>query len=337
MSARVALNGFGRIGRAAFRQVLETPELELVAFNDIAPLDNLAYLLRYDTAYGRYDKDVEVGDGELIVDGKSYKFFSERNPEDLPWEELDIDLVLECTGIFRNEEGLEKHLRAGADYVILSAPAKSEGIPTVVHGVNEVDRKANKMVSCASCTTNSIAPPVEVMDRRIGIEKAILTTIHGYTSTQQIVDGPSKKIRRGRAAAVNFVPTSTGAAIATTKVLPEHKGKFNGIAVRGPIPVGSVSDITFLTSRKTDEDEINQIFREEAKTSRYKGILGATDDPIVSADIVGDSHAATIDLGMTMVVDGDLVKLMSWYDNEWGFTSQMVREAVATAKDYGWA
>ena len=337
MSARVALNGFGRIGRAAFRQVLETPELELVAFNDIAPLDNLAYLLRYDTAYGRYDKDVEVGDGELIVDGKSYKFFSERNPEDLPWEELDIDLVLECTGIFRNEEGLEKHLKAGADYVILSAPAKSEGIPTVVHGVNEVDRKANKMVSCASCTTNSIAPPVEVMDRRIGIEKAILTTIHGYTSTQQIVDGPSKKIRRGRAAAVNFVPTSTGAAIATTKVLPEHKGKFNGIAVRGPIPVGSVSDITFLTSRKTDEDEINQIFREEAKTSRYKGILGATDDPIVSADIVGDSHAATIDLGMTMVVDGDLVKLMSWYDNEWGFTSQMVREAVATAKDYGWA
>ncbi|MBS3751736.1 MAG: type I glyceraldehyde-3-phosphate dehydrogenase [Anaerolineales bacterium] len=337
MSARVALNGFGRIGRAAFRQVLETPELELVAFNDIAPLDNLAYLLRYDTAYGRYDKDVEVGDGELIVDGKSYKFFSERNPEDLPWEELDIDLVLECTGIFRNEEGLEKHLKAGADYVILSAPAKSEGIPTVVHGVNEVDRKANKMVSCASCTTNSIAPPVEVMDRRIGIEKAILTTIHGYTSTQQIVDGPSKKIRRGRAAAVNFVPTSTGAAIATTKVLPEHKGKFNGIAVRGPIPVGSVSDITFLTSRKTDEDEINQIFREEAKTSRYKGILGATDDPIVSADIVGDSHAATIDLGMTMVVDGDLVKLMSWYDNEWGFTSQMIREAVATAKDYGWA
>ncbi|MFO7943521.1 MAG: type I glyceraldehyde-3-phosphate dehydrogenase [Anaerolineales bacterium] len=337
MSARVALNGFGRIGRAAFRQVLETPELELVAFNDIAPLDNLAYLLRYDTVYGRYDKDVEVGDGELIVDGKSYKFFSERNPEDLPWEELDIDLVLECTGIFRDEEGLEKHLKAGADYVILSAPAKSEGIPTVVHGVNEVDRKAINMISCASCTTNSIAPPVEVMDRRVGIEKAILTTIHGYTSTQQIVDGPSKKIRRGRAAAVNFVPTSTGAAIATTKVLPEHKGKFNGIAVRGPIPVGSVSDITFLTSRKTDEDEINQIFREEAKTSRYKGILGATDDPIVSADIVGDSHAATIDLGMTMVVDGDLVKLMSWYDNEWGFTSQMIREAVATAKDYGWA
>jgi len=337
MSARVALNGFGRIGRAAFKQVLETPELELVAFNDIAPLDNLAYLLRYDTAYGRYDKDVEVGDGELIVDGKSYTFFSERNPEDLPWEELDIDLVLECTGIFRDEEGLEKHLKAGADYVILSAPAKSEGITTIVHGVNEVDRKALKMISCASCTTNSIAPPVEVMDRRIGIEKAILTTIHGYTSSQQIVDAPSKKVRRGRAAAVNFVPTTTGAAIATTKVLPEHKGKFNGIAVRGPIPVGSVSDITFLTSRETDEDEINQIFREEAKTSRYKGILGATDDPIVSADIVGDSHAATIDLGMTMVVDGDLVKLMSWYDNEWGFTSQMIREAVATAKDYGWA
>ncbi|MFO8035134.1 MAG: type I glyceraldehyde-3-phosphate dehydrogenase [Anaerolineales bacterium] len=337
MSARVAINGFGRIGRQAFKQVLETPELELVAFNDIAPLDNLAYLLRYDTAYGRYDKDVEVKDSALVVDGVSYPFYSERDPEDLPWDELDVDIVLECSGVFRRKEELQKHLNAGAEYVILSAPAKGEGVTTIVHGVNEVDRKAIDMISCASCTTNSIAPPVEILDRRIGIEKAILTTIHGYTSSQQIVDGPAKKVRRGRAAAVNFVPTTTGAAIATTIVLPEHEGKFNGVAVRGPIPVGSVSDITFVTSRKTDEDEVNQIFREEAETERYKGILAATDDPIVSSDIVGDSHAATIDLEMTMVVDGDLVKVMSWYDNEWGFTSQMIREAVATAKDYGWA
>ena len=337
MTAKVAINGFGRIGRQALKIVLDTPELELVAFNDIADLDNLAYLLRFDTAYGRYDKDVEVGDKELIIDGTSYPFYSERNPEDLPWEELDVNIVLECSGVFRTREDMSKHLTAGADYVILSAPAKGGDVTTVVHGVNEIDRKAIDMVSCASCTTNSIAPPVEVLGRRIGIEKAILTTIHGYTSSQAIVDSPMSKIRRGRAGAVNFVPTSTGAAIATTKVLPQHKGRFNGVAVRGPIPVGSVSDITFVTSRKTDEDEVNQIFREEAATDRYKGILAATDDPIVSSDIVGDSHAATIDLEMTMVVDGDLVKVLSWYDNEWGFTSQMIREAVSTAKEYGWA
>jgi glyceraldehyde 3-phosphate dehydrogenase len=330
--AKVGINGFGRIGRAAFKIILDTPELELVGVNDIMPLDNLAYLLKYDTAYGRYEKDVEAGDSALIVDGKEYEFFAERNPTQLPWGELDVDIVFECTGIFRKEEDLKKHLEAGAKFVILSAPAKSEGVPTIVHGVNVPEDDSVRYLSCASCTTNCITPVVEVMKRRIGVENAIMTTIHAYTSTQAIVDGPSKKIRRGRAAAANFVPTSTGAAIATTKVLPELEGRFDGVAVRAPIPVGSISDIIFVTKRETSIDEVNNIFREEADSDKYKGILGVAEDPIVSSDVIGDSHASIVDLGMTQVVNGTLVKIMSWYDNEWGFTSQMIREGVRVAK-----
>jgi glyceraldehyde 3-phosphate dehydrogenase len=329
---RVAINGFGRIGRAAFKIILETPELDLVGVNDIMPLDNLAYLLKYDTAYGRYDKDVEVGDGALIVDGEECAFFAERDPSQLPWEEHDVDIVFECTGFFRKEEDLKKHLEAGAKFVILSAPAKSEGVPTIVHGVNVPEDDSVRYLSCASCTTNCITPVVEVMDRRIGVENAIMTTIHAYTSTQAIVDGPSKKIRRGRAAAANFVPTTTGAAIATTKVLPELKGRFDGVAVRAPIPVGSISDIIFVTKRETSVEEVNNIFREEAASDKYKGILGVAEDPIVSSDVIGDSHGSIVDVGMTQVVNGTLVKIMSWYDNEWGFTSQMIREGLRVAK-----
>ena len=329
---RVAINGFGRIGRAAFKIILDTPELELVGVNDIMPLDNLAYLLKYDTAYGRYERDVEVGDGALVVDGKEYAFFAERDPSQLPWAELDLDIVFECTGFFTKQEDLEKHLEAGAKFVILSAPTKSEGIPTIVHGVNVPEDESVRYLSCASCTTNCITPVVEVMRRRVGVENAIMTTIHAYTSTQAVVDGPSKKVRRGRAAAANFVPTTTGAAIATTKVLPELKGRFDGVAVRAPIPVGSISDIIFVTTRKTSVQEINDIFREEAKSDKYRGILGVADDPIVSSDIIGDSHASIVDVGMTQVVNGTLVKVMSWYDNEWGFTSQMIREGVRVAK-----
>lgn len=330
--ARVAINGFGRIGRAAFKIILDTPELELVGVNDIMPLDNLAYLLKYDTAYGRYDKDVQVKDSALVVDGKEYPFFAERDPSQLPWAELDLDIAFECTGLFRKQEDLEKHLEAGAKFVILSAPAKSEGVPTVVHGVNVPEDESVRYLSCASCTTNCITPVVEVMKRRIGVENAIMTTIHAYTSTQAIVDGPSKKIRRGRAAAANFVPTTTGAAIATTKVIPELEGRFDGVAVRAPIPVGSISDIIFVTERETSVEEVNDVFREEAASDKYRGILGVAEDPIVSSDIVGDSHASVVDVGMTQVVNGTLVKIMSWYDNEWGFTSQMIREGVRVAK-----
>jgi len=330
--ANVAINGLGRIGRATFRVILKTPELDLVAVNDLVPIDNLAYLLQYDTAYGKYDKDVAVDGDTLVVDGKRYRVFSQRDPAQLPWGELEIDVVFECTGVFTRREGLEKHLQAGAKFVVLSAPAKSEDIGTVVHGVNLPGEESVRMVSCASCTTNSIAPVVEIMGRRVGIKKAIMTTIHAYTSTQGIVDGPNKKFRRGRAAAANFVPTTTGAAIATTKALPQYAGKFDGVAIRAPIPVGSISDITFVTERETSVEKVNQIFKEEAESERYAGILGVTEDPVVSSDIVGDPRAAIIDLSMTRVVDGDLVKVMSWYDNEWGYTNQMIREALRIVK-----
>ncbi|MGD1992349.1 MAG: type I glyceraldehyde-3-phosphate dehydrogenase [Anaerolineae bacterium] len=325
--AKVALNGFGRIGRAAFKIILDTPELELVAINDLAPTDNLAYLLKYDTVYGRYGKSVEVEDGHLVIDGEAYPLLHEKDPAQLPWGELGVDIALECTGVFRTQEDLQKHIEAGAKFAILSAPAKSE-MATVVHGVNVPGEESQRVISCASCTTNCITPVVEVMGRRIGVEKAIMTTIHAYTSSQAIVDAPSSKIRRGRAGAANFVPTSTGAAIATTKVLPQYEGKFDGVAVRGPVPSGSIADIVFVTSRDTSVEEVNNIFREEAASEKYLGILGVTEDPIVSSDIIKDPRASVVDLGMTQVVDGNLVKVMSWYDNEWGYTSQMIREAL---------
>jgi len=329
--AKVAINGMGRIGRAAFKLILETPELELVAINELMPLDNLVYLLKYDSVYGRYDKKVEAGPSALEVDGKSYRYLSEKDPAKLPWGELGVDFVFECTGIFTRAQDLQKHVQAGARRVLLSAPVKGEGnIPMVVCCVNEPGPDC-EVVSCASCTTNCIAPVVEIMGRRIGVKKAMMTTIHAYTASQAIVDAPSKKWRRGRAGAANIVPTSTGAAVATTVTLPEYQGKFDGVAVRVPVPAGSLVDIVFLTSRETTVDEVNQIFREEAESARYKGVFGASDDQLVSADIIKDPRASIVDLPMTMVVGGDMVKVMAWYDNEWGYTNQMIREAVRLA------
>lgn len=330
--AKVAINGLGRIGRAALKIIRNTPELELIAINDLVAPDNLAYLLKYDTVYGRSENSVEAKDGSLVVDGSSYKLFSEKDPSRLPWDQLGIDLVFECTGIFTKRPDLEKHLEAGARFVVLSAPSKTEDMDMVVYNVNEPGGPV-QMVSCASCTTNCIAPVVEIMGRRIGVKKAIMTTIHAYTSSQSIVDGPSKKWTRGRAGAANLVPTTTGAAVATTKALPQYSGKFDGVAVRAPVPVGSLSDIVFLTERETTVDEVNYVFREEANTDRYRGILGVSEDPLVSSDIIQDPRASVVDLTMTQVVDSDLVKVMSWYDNEWGYTSQMVREAVALVKN----
>ncbi len=326
--SNVAINGLGRIGRAALKIILETPELDLVAVNDLVPTDNLAYLLKFDTAYGRYKRQVEVKEGNLVIDGKNYRVFHEKEPSALPWKDLDVDVVFECTGVFSKREELNKHIQAGAKHVILSAPAKSEDVPTIVHGVNIPGEEKPSIISCASCTTNCITPVVEVMGRRIGIQKAIMTTIHAYTSTQGIVDSPSKKFRRGRAGAANFVPTSTGAAVATTKALPQYKGKFDGVAVRAPILVGSIADIIFLTEKKTTTEEVNGIFKEESQTDRYRGILGVTEDPLVSSDIIENPHASVVDLSMTQVVDGDLIKVMSWYDNEWGYANQMIKEAL---------
>ena len=335
MAARMAINGLGRIGRAVFKIALDTLELEVVAVNDIVPAENLAYLLKYDTVYRRYHRRVEAEEDALIVDGKRYPVLNMKDPAQLPWGEMNVDIAVESTGVFTRQEDLQKHIEAGAKYAILSAPVKSSDdeaeIPTVVHGVNSPD-SAPRMISCASCTTNCITPVVEIMGRRIGIKKAIMTTMHAYTSSQSIVDSPSKSLRRGRAGAANLVPTSTGAAVATTKALPQYKGLFNGVAVRAPVTVGSIADITFITERETSKDEVNEIFRQEAQSERYKDVVAVTDDPIVSSDVIQDSHASIIDLSMTMVVGGDLVKIMSWYDNEWGYAAQLVREAVRIAQ-----
>jgi glyceraldehyde 3-phosphate dehydrogenase len=326
--ANVAINGFGRIGRATLKIVLDTPELEVVAINDLIPTDNLGYLLKYDTVYGRYERPVEVKGDALVVGGKEYQVLHEKDPGKLPWKDLEVDVAFECTGVFTNKDGLEKHLKAGAQNVILSAASKSPEVVHIVYGVNTSDSDSVNMVSCASCTTNCITPVVEVMGRRIGITKAIMTTVHAYTASQSIVDGPSKKVRRGRAGAANLVPTTTGAAVATSRALPEYKDKFDGVAVRAPVAVGSIADMVFVMSRQTSVEEINDIFREEANTDRYHGVLGVSEDPIVSSDIIGDPRASIVDLGMTKLVDRDLAKVMSWYDNEWGYSNQMVRQAL---------
>lgn len=325
--ANVAINGMGRIGRAALKLIMDTPELDLVAVNDIAPGDNIAYLIKHDSVYGRYPQDVHFSEGSLIVGDTKVAYLSERDPAQLPWQSLDVDLVFECVGLFTTTEKASKHLAAGAKFVIISAPAKDSETPTIVHGVNAPNSDV-RVISCASCTTNNISPVVEVIGRRIGFKKAIMTTIHGYTSTQSLIDSPQGRWARGRAAAMNIVPTSTGAAIATTKALPQYSGKFDGSALRVPVPVGSIADITFVTERETTVAEVNEILREEADTDRYREALGVSDMTLVSTDIIQDSRTSIVDLTLTQVVDGDLLKVMTWYDNEWGYTSQMIRQAV---------
>jgi glyceraldehyde 3-phosphate dehydrogenase len=326
---RIAINGFGRIGRAALKVIMDTPDLEVIAVNDLMTIENAAYLLKYDSVYGIYDREIDIIDNNLMVGGKKISFLSQKDPAALPWKDLNIEVVIESTGIFTEREDAGKHIQAGAKTVVISAPTKSKDTPTVLHGVNQRD-KTVAIFSCASCTTNSIGPVMEVLMRRIGIRKAILNTVHAYTASQSLVDAPSKKkLRMGRSAALSLVPASTGAAIATTKVLPELEGKFDGIAIRTPVPVGSISDITFLAAKNTSPEEINSILTEESKTERYKKVLAVTNEPIVSSDIIKNPFATTVDLQMTRVVDGDLVKVMAWYDNEWGFTNQMIREILA--------
>ena len=291
------------------------------------------YLLKYDTVYGRSDKTVEAtDDGYLTIGGHRLTLLREKSPARLPWKSLGVDVVFECTGVFTKREDLDAHIHAGARYVILSAPSNSDDVETIVHGVN-TPQGGTAIFSCASCTTNCITPVIEILGRRIGVKKAIMTTVHGYTASQAIVDAPHTHARRGRAGAANLVPTSTGAATATTRALPEYRGRFDGVAVRAPVPVGSLADIVVLAARPTTVDEVNHVFTEEAETDRYRGVLGVTMDPIVSSDIIKDSRASVVDLGMTQVVDGDLIKVMSWYDNEWGYASQLVREALRIARE----
>jgi len=331
MKTKVAINGLGRIGRAVLKLALDETSLDVVAVNDLAASDNLAYLLRFDTVYGRLGKPVMVDENNLVVGGRKMLTLREASPVALPWKDLGVDLVFECTGAFKKRDELEQHIQAGARFVLLSAPANDGDVETVVHGVN-LPGAAARIISCASCTTNCITPIIEIIGRRIGIAKAIMTTVHAYTASQATVDGPSKHFRRGRAAAANLVPTATGAARATTRALPEFGKLFDGVAIRVPVAVGSIADITVVTSRRTSVDEVNRVFTEESETSRYAGIVGVSRNPLVSSDIIGESRASIVDLELTKVVDGDLVKVMSWYDNEWGYASQMVREAIAATR-----
>lgn len=327
----VAINGFGRIGRATFKILAQTPELNVVAINDLASPDDLAYLVNHDTVYGRYPMQVKASKDSLQMGERESRMYSEPDPSQLPWGNLSVDVVFECSGKYTTRADLAKHIKAGAKRVILSAPAKEADIPTVIHGVNLYNEKDGPIVSCASCTTNCVAPVVEIVQRHLGLQKAVMTTIHAYTASQTLVDGQHKNKRRGRAAAANLVPSTTGAATATSRALPSLDGKFQGAAVRVPVPICSLSDMVMLTEQTTTVEQVNAMFLEEARSERYAGIVGVTEDPVVSSDIIQDSRASIIDRELTQVVDGNLVKIMSWYDNEWGYANQMVRLATAMA------
>ncbi len=333
MAIRVAINGFGRIGRA-FTRLSHGRDIELVAVNDLGSLENLAYLLKYDTVYGRAPFSVEAKNDVLVVDGKEVKFLQEKDPTQLPWKKLNIDVVVESTGFFTRYEDAQKHVQAGARRVVISAPGKGdESIgATVLMGLNEERLKTRKVSSNASCTTNAANPVIAILDEAIGIEKAILSTTHAYTASQSIVDSPARKdMKEGRAAAQNIVPTSTGAAIAVTQAYEPLKGKFDGISLRVPVPAGSIADVTFIAKRPTSAEEVNTILRNAAKSARWEGIFKTTDEDLVSSDIVGEPVASIADLGMTRVVDGTLVKVLAWYDNEMGYTESLVRHVIAAA------
>lgn len=331
MAIRVAINGFGRIGRAFARRSYGR-DIEIVAVNDLGSLENLAYLLRYDTVYGRAPFSVEAKDGNLIVDGKEVKFFSEKDPTQLPWKELAVDVVVESTGFFTEYEKAQSHITAGARRVVISAPAKGDIGATVLMGINEEKLATCEITSNASCTTNSASPVIAILDEAIGIEKAVLSTTHAYTASQSIVDGPSKKdVREGRAAAQNIVPTSTGAATAVAQAYESLAGKFDGISLRVPVSAGSIADITFIAKRPTTKEEVNEILRDASTKVRWEGIFRATDEELVSSDIVGEPYASIADLSMTRVVGGTLVKVLAWYDNEMGYTESLVRHVIKAA------
>lgn len=331
---KIAINGFGRIGRQFFKVAFDSPEIEIAAINDLGSLENLAYLLEFDTVYGHYGKNIKISGGFLEVDGKKIKFFQEADPANLPWKDLDIDIVVESTGRFTAYDKAMPHLKAGAKRVVITAPAKDENETiTATPNVNEKALAMSKITSNASCTTNAITPVAAVMMKNPGIKYSLLNTIHGVTAEQNLVDGPMpplhKDFRRGRAAGFNIVPTSTGAAIAAAKAIPEMKEKFDGIAIRVPVPAGSILDFTFIAERKTSIEEINNIFIEESKKPEWEGILMVTDQPLVSSDILRNPHGAIIDLSLTRVVGGKLVKVMSWYDNEWGYANMLLKHVLS--------
>jgi len=325
---KIAINGFGRIGRAAFKIAVERKGTEVVAINDLTDAATLAHLLKYDTTYGAYRRTISAEKGAIIVDGKKYPVYAEPDPKKLPWKDLGVDVVLECTGRFVDGDSAGQHLTAGAKKVVLSAPPKGENeIPTYLIGVNDREYKGEPIISNASCTTNCLAPVAKSVAEKFGIVKAMMTTIHSYTADQNLEDGPHKDLRRARAAAQNIVPTTTGAAISVTRLMPEIAGKFDGLAVRVPTIVASLTDFTFLVGKKTTAEEVNAALEEASRDKEYARALSVTREPLVSSDFIGNPYSSIVDLSLTKVVDGDLVKVMAWYDNEWGYSNRLVELA----------
>ena len=330
---KVAINGFGRIGRNALKILLDRHDVQVVAINDITDAKTLAHLLKHDSAYGTYDKKVTAGENSIIVNTREIPVFAEKDPAKLPWKDLGVDVVIESTGFFTNPKDAHAHIKAGAKRVVISAPAKGEGAKTVVIGVNEdVVEVGDEVISNASCTTNCIAPVMKVLEDELGIEKAMMTTVHSYTGSQKILDAPAKDLREARSAAENIVPTTTGAAKATGLVIPSIQGKFNGLSVRVPTPVVSLSDITAIVKRDTTKEELVKIFKKAAKEPYYQGIIDVTEEELVSSDFIGDPHSCIVDLSLTDVVGGNMIKIVAWYDNEWGYSNRLVELAVDFGK-----
>ncbi len=330
---KVAINGFGRIGRNALKILLERHDTQVVAINDITDAKTLAHLLKHDSAYGNYDKKVSAKDNAIVVNTREIPVFAEKDPAKLPWAKLGVDVVIESTGFFTNPKDARAHIKAGAKKVVISAPAKGAGAKTVVIGVNEevVDEK-DEIISNASCTTNCIAPVMKVLEDELGIDKAMMTTVHSYTGSQKILDAPAKDLREARSAAENIVPTSTGASKAAALTIPSLKDKFNGLSVRVPTPVVSLSDITAIVKRNTTKEELAKIFKKAAKEPYYQGIIGVTEEELVSSDFIGDPHSCIVDLPLLDVVDGNMIKVVAWYDNEWGYSNRLVELAVDFGK-----
>ena len=330
---KVAINGFGRIGRNALKILLERHDVQVVGINDITDAKTLAHLLKHDSSYGTYDKKVSSTEKSIIINTREIPVFAEKDPAKLPWGKLGVDVVIESTGFFTKPEDARAHIKAGAKKVVISAPAKGEGPKTVVLGVNEeiVDEK-DDILSNASCTTNCIAPIMKVLEDEFGIEKAMMTTVHSYTGSQRILDAPAKDLREARSAAENIVPTTTGASKAAAKTIPSLEGKFNGLSVRVPTPVVSLSDITAIINRDTTKEELTNLFKKAAKEPYYEGILGVTEEELVSSDFIGDPHSCIVDLPLIDVVGGNMIKVVAWYDNEWGYSNRLVELAVDFGK-----
>lgn len=333
MKTKIGINGFGRIGRSAFKVAFERSDLEIVAVNDLSDTKTLAHLLKHDSNYGTYQHDVSYDETDIIVNGQKVKVLAEKDPAALPWKDLGVEIVIESTGLFTDPEKAKAHIKAGAKKVIISAAVKGVGATTVVIGVNEDKlEQAGEVISNASCTTNCITPVMAILEDHFGIEKAMMTTVHSYTASQKLQDAPAKDLREARNAASNIVPTTTGASIAAAQALPALDGIFGGVSIRVPTPVVSIADFTVLVKKRVTVEEINEVFKKAATDAYYQGILSVTSEELVSTDFIGDSHSAIVDLNLTAVVGGNMLKVMAWYDNEWGYSNRLVELTADVGK-----